>query len=300
MKAHLKNIYKEFETKSFFKTERKKVLEDINCSIENGDIFGLIGKNGAGKSTLIKMILGLIEPCEGEIVFECDNPPFFGYVNHNPRSFFWRISTRDNLIFYSKMLGIEKKNIEKNIKYIASMLNIEKLLDKPFMHLSSGQMQSVNIARALLKKPDMLLLDEPTTSLDYESKSIIINTLADYLYDKKISAIWCSHDYFELNRVCNKFGILKNKKLIFKSSKLNLFHELAINYEFEVAYEDIEKIRKNLKIKVNYKHSHGPCFFSVTNRDLKLNDVIDIIRSIDVTILSLEKNFNYFEEYIYE
>ena len=300
MKAHLKNIYKEFETKSFFKTERKKVLEDINCSIGNGDIFGLIGKNGAGKSTLIKMILGLIEPCEGEIVFEGDKPPFFGYVNHNPRSFFWRISTRDNLIFYSKMLGIEKKNIEKNIRYIASMLNIEKLLDKPFMHLSSGQMQSVNIARALLKKPDMLLLDEPTTSLDYESKSIIINTLADYLYDKKISAIWCSHDYFELNRVCNKFGILKNKKLIFKSSKLNLFHELAINYEFEVAYGDIEKIRKNLKIKVNYKHSHGPCLFSVTDRDLKLNDVIDIIRSIDVTILSLEKNFNYFEEYIYE
>lgn len=300
MKVYLKNINKEFETKSFFKTERKTVLENINCSIGSGDIFGLIGKNGAGKSTLLKIILGLIEPSRGEIVFEGDNPPFFGYANHNPRSFFWRLSTRDNLIFYSKMLGIEKKNIDKNIRYIASMLNIEQFLDKPFMHLSSGQMQSVNIARALLKKPDMLLLDEPTTSLDYESKSSIINTISNYLYDKKISAIWCSHDYFELNRICNKFGILKNKKLIFKNSKPKLFHELAINYEFEVANRDIEKIREGLKIKVNYKHSHGSCFFSITDHDLKLNDAIDIIRSIDVTILSLEKNFNYFENYIYE
>jgi len=298
MKVHLKNIHKEFETKNFFRTEKKIILENINLSIGNGDIFGLIGKNGAGKSTLLKIILGLIDPNRGEIVFEGKNKPLFGYSNCNPRSFFWRISTRDNLIFYSKMLGIGKKDIEKNIKYISSMLKIEHLLDKPFMHLSSGQMQSANIARALLKKPDMLVLDEPTTSLDHESKNSILNILASYLHEEKITAIWCSHDYSELNKVCDKFGILKNKKLTLKSSTLKPFQELAINYEFEVIKRDIEKVRKILGIKIENKYSQESCFFSITDHDLSINDAIDIIRSADVRILSLEKNFNHFENYI--
>lgn len=298
MKVYLKNINKEFETKGFFKTEKKKILEEINFSIGDGDIFGLIGKNGVGKSTLLKIILGLIEPSKGEVVFEGKNKPLLGYSNSNPRSFFWRISVRDNLVFYSKMLGVEKRNIEKNIRYIASMLNIEQFLDKPFMQLSSGQMQSVNIARALLKKPDMLLLDEPTTSLDHKSSNSIVNILTNYLLDNKIPAIWCSHNYLELNRACNKFGILKDKKLIYKNSKIDAFHELAINYEFEVAKNDIDKVGGALIIKIVDEHGPETCVFSLTDHNLKLNDVIDIIRSIDVRILSLEKNFNHFENYI--
>jgi ABC-type multidrug transport system ATPase subunit len=298
MKIYLKNIHKEFESRGFFETQRQSVLEDINFSIGGGDILGLIGKNGAGKSTLLKIILGLIEPTSGEIIFENDNKPIYGYVNCNPRSFFWRISARDNLIFYSKMLGVGKKSIDKNIKLITSMLNIEQFLDKPFMQLSSGQMQSVNIARALLKKPDMLLLDEPTTSLDQESSNSIINILASYLDDNKIPAIWCSHDYFELNRVCNKFGLLKDKKLIYKNSRVNSFNELAINYEFEVSNSDIKKVESKLKIKIHDKYSPDTDFFSPIESNLKLNDAIDIIRSSNVRILSLEKNFNYFENYI--
>lgn len=298
MEVQVKNVCKEFETRSFLKKHRKKVLEDINFSIGEADIFGLIGKNGAGKSTLLKIILGLIEPNKGKVFFEGDKKPLFGYANNNPRSFFWRISVRDNLVFYSKMLGVEKRNIEKNIRYIASMLNIEQFLDRPFMQLSSGQMQSVNIARALLKKPDMLLLDEPTTSLDHKSSNSIINILTNYLLDNKIPAIWCSHNYLELNRACNKFGILKDKKLIYKNSNIDTFHGLAINYEFEVAKNDIDKVGGALKIKIVDEHGPETCVFSLADHTLKLNDVIDIIRSIDVRILSLEKNFNHFENYI--
>ena len=298
MEVHLKNICKEFKSTNLFSKEKKVILQDINLSIKDGDIVGLIGKNGAGKSTLLKIILSLIEPSKGEIVFEGKDKPLLGYSNSNPRSFFWRISARDNLVFYSKMLGVEKRNIKKNIRYVANMLDIEQFLDKPFMQLSSGQMQSVNIARAILKKPDMLLLDEPTTSLDHKSSNSIINFLASYLHDNKIPAIWCSHNYLELNRVCNKFGILKNKKLIYKDTKINSFHMLAINYEFEVAKSDIDKVARALRVKIDNKHGYETCFFSLVDSTIEINDVIDIIRSIDVKILSLEKNFDHFENYI--
>ena len=119
MKVHLKNIHiKSLKQKISLEQKKKIILENINLSIGNGDIFGLIGKNGAGKSTLLKIILGLIDPNQGEIVFEGKNNPLFGYSNCNPRSFFWRISTRDNLIFYSKMLGIGKKDIQKKTSNI--------------------------------------------------------------------------------------------------------------------------------------------------------------------------------------
>ena len=106
MRIELKKINKEFEVYNFFKKEKKIVLEDINLTLDDGDILGLIGKNGAGKTTLLKIITGLIEPSGGEIIFDKKNAPLFGYANSNSRSFFWRISTRENLIFFSRMLGL--------------------------------------------------------------------------------------------------------------------------------------------------------------------------------------------------
>ena len=110
------------------------------------------------------------------------------------------------IYFLCKMLGLSNRETEESIHKLTNILGISDTLDKPFMFLS-GQMQSINIARSLLKKPDLLLLDEPTTSLDYESSKRIINMIKEYLQENEIPAIWCSHDYLELNRVSNKFGL---------------------------------------------------------------------------------------------
>lgn len=297
MKLQIKNLYKDYEARTFLKKERKSILENINLTLEQGDILGLIGKNGAGKTTLLKMIVGLIEPSAGEIIFKNKKRPLFGYANCNPRSFFWRISPRDNLMFYGKMLGLKNKECSNNIENISNILEITHILDKPFMHLSSGQMQSINIARAILKKPDFLLLDEPTTSLDYESSISIINMLEKYLHENKIPAVWCSHDYFELNRVCNKFGLLKNKKLYFRDAKLDKFHELAINYEFEISCEDIKKVNSKFRTIIR-KRNDNTCYFSLVDAKLDLSDLLDLLKSDDIKIISIEKNFKYFESYV--
>ncbi len=297
MRLELKNLYKYYEQRTFLKKEKKSILENINLTLDEGDILGLIGKNGAGKTTLLKMIVGLIEPSDGKIVFKNEERPLFGYTSCNPRSFFWRLSSRDNLIFYGKMLGLNNKECADNIENISNILEITHILDMPFMHLSSGQMQSVNIARAILKKPDFLLLDEPTTSLDYEASMSIINALKKYLNEYKIPAIWCSHDYFELNRVCNRFGLLKDKRLYYKDSGVDRFHELAINYEFEICCADIEKVNSKLSTIIR-KRDDTTCYFSLVDSKLDLNDVLNLLKDSDIKILSIEKNFKYFESYV--
>ena len=297
MKLELKNIYKEFKVRNFLQIEKKSILEDINLTLEESDILGLLGRNGAGKTTLLKIILGLIHPTKGSVIFSDKKDPLFGYANSNPRSFFWRISCRENLIFFGKMQGLTIKEIDESIDQLSDILGISETLDTPFMLLSSGQMQSINIARSLLKKPDFLLLDEPTTSLDYESSKRIIDTTKDYLKENKIPAIWCSHDHLELNRVSNKFGLLKNKRFTFSNSKIFKFHQKAINYEFEVKNKDIEKIKHKLvihKTKSCSKHQ----FFSIKDKNLDLDEFLKLLINIDVKIISLEKNFNHFEDYI--
>ena len=297
MQLKLRNLYKDFEVRNFFQIEKKSVLEDINLTLEDGDILGLLGRNGAGKTTLLKIILGLIHPSKGSIIFSQKEDPQFGFASSNPRSFFWRISCRENLIFFGKMLSLSNKEIEEGIKKLSDILRISDILDKPFMLLSSGQMQSINIARSLLKKPDLLLLDEPTTSLDFESSNRIINMTKEYLTENNIPAIWCSHDYLELNRVSNKFGLLKDKKFIYKNSEIFKFHEKAINYEFEIKNKDVSKIKPTLDIVI-IRSDNENLFFKVTDKDLNLDEILKLLIKVDVKIVSLEKNYEYFENFI--
>ncbi len=297
MKLELRNLYKDFRVRNFFQLEKKSILEDINLTLEDGDILGLLGRNGAGKTTLLKIILGLIHPSRGRVIFSDKKDPQLGFASSNPRSFFWRISCRENLTFFGKMLGLSNKEIAENIYKISDTLGISDILDKSFMLLSSGQMQSINIARSLLKKPDLLLLDEPTTSLDYESSKKIINITKEYLKENKIPAIWCSHDYLELNSVSNKFGLLKDKKFIFNDSEIFKFHQKAINYEFEIANKNVGKVKSKLDILI-VKSDDRSSSFMVKDKNLDLDDILKLLTKIDIKIVSLEKNFNYFEDFI--
>ena len=297
MNLKIRNIYKDFVVRKFFKKEKKSVLEDINLTLQDGDILGLLGTNGAGKTTHLKIILGLIHPSEGTINFYGKKDPQLAFANSNPRSFFWRISCRENLIFFGKMLGLPNKEIEKSIKKLSGILRISDILDKPFMVLSSGQKQSINIARSLLKKPDLFLLDEPTTSLDYDSSNRIINMTKEYLMENKLPAIWCSHDYLELNRVSNKFGLLKDKKFIYNDSEIFKFHQKAINYEFEITKKDFEKIKPKLDILI-IRSDNKNLFFRVVDKDFDLDEILKLLIKFEVKIVSLEKNYEHFEDFI--
>ena len=203
----IKNLSKSFYSANFFKKGSKEntVLNKISLEVRPGDCVALIGKNGAGKTTLIKTLSGLIIQDSGEIVM--DRYTKLSSVNTNERSFFWRLSVFENLSFFSSFEKIDKNKVRE----ILQIFSLEKKIDSPYMHLSSGERKKISIARSLLKNANLLLFDEATSSLDITSKRIFINTIKSLLDKNIISAvIFATHSLNEVLSLSNKVVLIEN------------------------------------------------------------------------------------------
>ena len=218
----IKNLSKYFydnSWRSFFKNNKTVALNNLNIDFTYGDSIGVIGKNGSGKSTLLKIIGNILLADEACFSFD-KNKAQTSYISGNERSFFWRLTVRENLEFFSKMFGINKKVADAQILKIANDLNFTEFLDIKFVSLSSGFKKKISFARALLKNPDIFLFDEITNSLDFSSKNKIKELLTFFKKNqsKKI-LFWASHDTSEIIDLCNKVIILEKGKvarIIFK------------------------------------------------------------------------------------
>ena len=253
MSIKLKKISKKFSSGSFFKKSSSIVLEHVDLELTKGDILGIAGPNGAGKTTLFKIILGLIEPTNGTIDLDDRQDKYFAYVNTNSRSFYWRLSTKDNLIFYGKLLNLSLNEINASIKTLSDKFDVSNILDTPFMKLSSGQMQTMIIIRALLKKPDYLIFDEATSSMDVEKSTKALNLIKKFIKKNNIPTIWCSHNLEEVDFMCNKFSILKNGKLkILTKNDFKNFKKSISSYYFEISKTDFKKLNHKEKIEIYF------------------------------------------------
>ena len=205
-----KNLSKSFNKPNIFKKSSKenKVLDRISLKVYPGDSIALIGKNGAGKTTLLKTLSGLIIQDSGEIVL--DRKTMLSSVNTNERSFFWRLSVFENLTFFSSFNKIDKNKIRE----VLQIFNLDKKIDSPYMHLSSGERKKISIARSLLKNANLLLFDEATSSLDITSKRIFINTIKSLLEKRIISAvIFSTHSLNEAFSLSNKIVLIDDGKI---------------------------------------------------------------------------------------
>lgn len=218
----IKNLTKYFydeSWRSFFKNNKTTALKNVNIEFNYGDSIGVIGKNGSGKSTLLKIIGNILSADEVYYSFDVNNADT-SYISGNERSFFWRLSVRENLEFFSKMYGLNKKVADAEIMKIANDFDFTEFLDIKFMSLSSGFKKKISFARALLKNPDIFLFDEITNSLDTSSKKKIKKLLE--VFKKKQSKkilFWASHDTNEIIDLCNKVIILEEGKVVSIISK---------------------------------------------------------------------------------
>ena len=201
------------------KYKSREAVNNINFKINENEIIGLLGPNGCGKTTTIGMILGLLKPTSGEILINGINIEknkisllhkmnFISPYIELPK----KLTVKQNLIVYGKLYNI--KNLNDQIDYLSNKLRLNELLDKVTGELSSGQKNRVSLAKALINDPEVLLLDEPTASLDPETGDFVRTFLENYKKEKKISVLLASHNMDEVKRLCSSVLMMKDGSIV--------------------------------------------------------------------------------------
>ena len=197
----------------------KKAVSNISFKIKENEIIGLLGPNGCGKTTTIGMILGLLKPTSGKVLINgkdieknkisiLHKMNFISPYIELPK----KLTVKQNLIVYGKLYDI--KNLSNQIEYLSNKLRLDTLLDKITGELSSGQKNRVSLAKALINNPTVLLLDEPTASLDPETGDFVRTFLENYKKEKKISVLLASHNMDEVKRLCSSVLMMKDGVIV--------------------------------------------------------------------------------------
>ena len=195
-------------------------VNKINFQIEKNKTVGLLGPNGCGKTTTIGMMLGLVSPTTGEILIDNKNINTFKRDEILKRFNFAspyvelpkKLTVKQNLEIYGRLYGI--KDLNNRINEIAEDLDIKSFFKRKTGELSSGQKNRVSLAKSLINKPEILLLDEPTASLDPDIGDFIRSYIQEYKSKNKITILLASHNMNEVERLCNSIIMMKNGKIV--------------------------------------------------------------------------------------
>jgi len=236
------------EVKNLCKTYKsKEAVSNINFKINENEIIGLLGPNGCGKTTTIGMILGLLKPTSGKILINGKDIEKNKFTLLSKMNFISpyielpkKLKVKQNLIVYGKLYNI--KNLDERIDYLSNKLRLSNLLEKVTGELSSGQKNRVSLAKALINDPSVLLLDEPTASLDPETGDFVRTFLENYKKEKKISILLASHNMDEVNRLCDSVLMMKEGSIIDSGKPLMLVNKYGRKNLEEVF---LELVRNN-------------------------------------------------------
>jgi ABC-2 type transport system ATP-binding protein len=190
----------------------------ISFALERGTVTGLLGGNGAGKTTTIATIMGLLEPTAGRVrVLGAEMPAERYRVIHRMNfespyvSLPMRLTVRQNLTVFGMLYGVDHKN---RIRTLADELDLVGLLDRPTGKLSAGQKTRVGLAKALINDPDVLLLDEPTVSLDPDTGDWVRTRLETWQRRRGATVLLASHNMSEVERLCSRVIMMKQGKIV--------------------------------------------------------------------------------------
>lgn len=205
----------------YFPTTEGDVLavDDVSFTVESGQVFGLLGANGAGKTTTLRMILGLLEPTSGDARvdgFSVRESPDeikrrIGLVSASAGLYQW-LTPRETILFFGDLYGLAPETARDRLHDLALRFGLNDFLDRRAGTLSTGQKQRVNLARALIHDPPMMLMDEPTRGLDVVGTQAIFDYIANLRSEGK-AVIVCTHRLDEASRLCDRFGLLHRGKL---------------------------------------------------------------------------------------
>ena len=201
------------------KYNNKIAVKNISFKVNQDEIIGILGPNGCGKTTTIGMILGLLKPSKGKILINgedierkrvdlLDQLNFISPYIELPK----KLTVYQNLKVYGKLYDV--KNLNEQIELLSNQLRLENILHRITGELSSGQKNRVSLAKSIINNPKVLLLDEPTASLDPETGDYVRSFLEKYQKEKKASIVLASHNMSEVERLCSSVLMMNNGSII--------------------------------------------------------------------------------------
>lgn len=222
-------------------------VDDISFSVRPGSTTGLLGGNGAGKTTTIAILLGVLLPTAGSVHvlgFDMaeDRYPALARMNFSspyvdlPR----RLSVRENLAVYGRLYGVER--VGERIAALAAELQLAELLDRPTGELSAGQRTRVALAKAMLNTPEVLLLDEPTASLDPDTADWVRSYLEGYRQRHGASILIASHNMAEVERLCDQVLMMKDGAIVDRGAPAELIFRYG-RQNLEEVFLDVARNR---------------------------------------------------------
>lgn len=219
--------------------KNKKAVDNVNINVKKGDVYGFLGQNGAGKTTTIRMIMGLIKPTKGEVyIFGQRVMP--GQYSHYGRigsivetaGFYPNLTAVENLEIHRRLIGVTNRNYIDEALELTGMTDVRNKMVKGF---SLGMKQRLGISRALLHKPELLILDEPTNGLDPVGIKEIRKLIIDLSMKRKTTIFVSSHILSEIQQIATVIGIIHNGSLL-----------------EEIEFEELKKKSRNyIEIKIN-------------------------------------------------
>ncbi|HHT57739.1 ABC transporter ATP-binding protein [Herbinix luporum] len=291
------NVVKKFDDKT--------VLDDISFSIDQGDIFGYLGPNGAGKTTTIRMMLGILQPNEGNIVM-CNMNSNSAKLRKkigfclDDEGLYPDLTANENMEFYDRIYN-SAKDRKKRISNLLEMFQIEEYGDKLVSEFSKGMKRRLGLAKALINKPEILILDEPTNGLDPDGQFLIKKIFRSIA--KETTIFFSSHNLSDVEDICTKVAIIKRKLLycdkisnissatqevIIISSKdsdyINIYKEFIANYKIK-NYEIVDN-KLNITITTDQKDE---MIRNILNQGLNIDSVYQIKNKIENLYFDLLK-----------
>ena len=203
-------------------------VDNLNLEIKEGELFSLLGINGAGKTTILKMLATLTKPSSGDafvydnsILTAKDKVKDYIDISMQETSIARKLTVEENIVFYAKLSGQSKEEIEESKKYVYETFGLDTVKNKKANKLSGGWQRKLSIALALISKPKILFLDEPTLGLDVIARRELWQTIKNL--KKNMTIILTTHYMEEAEALSDRIGILKDGKLLFVGSKKELY-----------------------------------------------------------------------------
>lgn len=268
----------------------KQILRDVSLAVNPGSAFGLLGPNGAGKTTTVRVLTGLLAPESGRVSLfgqELERLPVTDYLPRigvqTDTQLYGNLTVRQNLVIWGELFEVPNAELNRRIADLLSLFKLADRADSAVNALSKGMRQKLAVARALINRPEILFLDEPTAGLDPEAATELTGYLKNLLESGDTTVVICTHQLLGLEKLCDSIGILDGGVLRAKGSVSELISGRWPGDEFRLVLNLGASGRSALEAKNllegqlgsgSVRHSEGGSFELVLAAELNIHELV--------------------------